>query len=101
MNRETFMVQKKRRRARKSKARRSSSSKAGSFKFPKAFRIVPIRVKARARKSARLLGAESSDPCPPPYVFSKKVMIGGQWYCVCINASSETIMILCPPSTTT
>jgi len=93
------MVRKKQRRVRKSKARCSSSSKAGSFKFPKAFRIVPIRVKARARKSARLLAAESSDPCPPPYVFSKKVLIGGQWYCVCVNASAETIMILCPSTT--
>jgi hypothetical protein len=99
MNRETFMVQKKRRRARKSKAGRSSSSKAGSFRFPKAFRIVPIRVKARAKSKARLLAATSPDPCPSPYTLLKKVTINGQQFCVCVDGEDQ-IMILCPSSST-
>lgn len=92
------MVQKKRRRGGKSKARRSSSAKAGSFKLPKAFRIVPIRMKARAKRGVRLLGAVDPDPCPLPYHMSGRVKVGGQWYCVCVADGLETLMVACPPS---
>ena len=90
------MVQKKQRRGRMSKARRSSSAKAGGFKLPKAFRIVPIRMKARAKRGVRLLGAEDLDSCPLPYHSSGRVKIGGQWYCVCVADGLETLMVACP-----
>ncbi len=77
----------------RSKGRRSTRKK---LRLPRAFKIVPIKLRGPVRKHRHVLGQEAMPPCPPGFVFRHKMTIGGLTYCVYENPETGvTIYVLC------
>ena len=60
---------------------KTSRSKLVKFRFPKAFRLTPVELKAPIKKHAHVLGLAGLPPCPAGSTFVGKVDIGGALYC--------------------
>ena len=83
----------------KSKSKRRSARRVkrntAKFKWPKAFRIVPIRSKAKPRPHAHLLGQAGEPPCPPNSSFNGFYYIGSLRYCCYLGDDGLSSMLQC------
>jgi hypothetical protein len=95
VERREIVMSKSKRRVQKSKVRRRSTKRSRLFKFPKAFRIVPIRMSKKST-SKGLLESGTPNPCPPPYQYVDHVKLNGQWFCECTDGV-YTVLVACPP----
>jgi len=66
--------------------RRTSKKKAlqKKFKWPAAFKVVPIPIPRRRKTRARVLGATAESPCPSGCYFVMQTRIGGILFNVCL-----------------
>jgi hypothetical protein len=82
--------------ARKRRSARSlAKRKRPAFKLPKAFRIVPIRSKAKPKRHAHVFGAEGLPPCPAGCTYVMRTKIGGFYYCVYTDEEGMDVLFLC------
>ena len=75
--------------------RRKSARKKRSHKYPKAFWIVPVKIKARIPKHAHVLGQAAAPPCPIGTVFAGKISVGTVNFCVYVDKEGAEFMIQC------
>ena len=75
--------------------RRKSARKSRRSKYPKAFRIIPVRLKAKVPKHAHVIGQAGIGPCPIGSRFAGKISIGNINFCVYIEESGTEFMIQC------
>jgi len=87
--------------ARASRTRGRKSTKGATkkrvrkLKLPRAFRIVPIRLRTKLKKHAHVFGQAGIPPCPQDSVYWGKVSILGVTYCVYIDENGDDILIQC------
>ena len=77
------------------KSRRVAKKSRRTFKWPKAFRIVPITVKSRPKKHAHVFGAAGVPPCPPGCTYVTKKTVGPLTYCVYVDLDGLDVLVLC------
>jgi hypothetical protein len=92
--RETVLVRSSRTSGKKS-AKRATKKRVRRLKLPKAFRIVPIRLKTKLKKHAHVFGQAGIPPCPPNTVYFGKISIIGVTYCVYIDEEGNDTLIQC------
>lgn len=75
--------------------RRSRKLRRARFKWPRAFRIVPVRVTGKPKAHAHLLGQAGEPPCPPNTTFNTYTTIGSVRYCVYLDEKGLPFMLQC------
>ena len=77
-------------------SRSKRTARLKKFRLPRAFKIVPIKLRGRVRKHAHVLGQAAIPPCPPGFVFVGRITIGNNTYCIYVNPDTgATILMLC------
>ena len=76
-------------------ARGKTARKPRKRKFPRAFWIVPVKLKSRVPKHAHVLGQAGIPPCPIGTVYSGKISIGTVNFCVYADKEGAEFMIQC------
>jgi hypothetical protein len=76
-------------------ARGKPSRKPKKRKYPRAFRIVPVKLGARVPKHAHVLGQAAIPPCPIGSRYAGKIAIGMISFCVYVEDSGAEFLIQC------
>jgi hypothetical protein len=80
---------------RKSASKKSKKKSRSKYKWPKAFRLVPLRLKSRIQRHAHLAGQPGIPPCPPNSTFSTYVDIDGLRFCMYLVVGGPPCFVLC------
>lgn len=76
-------------------ARGRTARKPRKHTFPKAFWIVPVKLRSRVPKHSHVLGQAAAPPCPIGTVFTGKISIGTVNFCVYADKEGVEFMIQC------
>jgi hypothetical protein len=72
-----------------------TTRKRGRHKYPKAFWIVPVKLKSRVRRHAHVLGQAAIPPCPIGTVFAGRISVGPVSFCVYVDKGGAELLIQC------
>jgi hypothetical protein len=75
--------------------RRKSARKSRRSKYPKAFRIVPVRLRAKVPKHAHVIGQAGLAPCPVGSRFAGKISVGSIDFCVYVKEDGAEFLMEC------
>jgi len=75
--------------------RGKTARKPKRLKYPRAFWIVPVKLKSRVPKHAHVLGQAGNPPCPFGTRFAGKVSVGAINFCVYVNEDGAEFLIQC------
>jgi hypothetical protein len=75
--------------------RRKPARKSRRSKYPKAFRIVPVRLTAKVPKHSHVAGQAGLAPCPVGSRFAGKISIGTITFCVYVEDGGAEFLIEC------
>jgi hypothetical protein len=76
-------------------ARGKTARKPKRRKYPRAFWIVPVKLRSKLRKHAHVLGQAAIPPCPFGTVYSGKISIGTINFCVYVKEGGAEFLIQC------
>jgi len=76
-------------------ARGKTARKPRRRKYPRAFRIVPVKLRAKVPKHSHVLGQLGLAPCPVGARFAGKISIGGVTFCVYVEGGGNEFLIQC------
>ena len=75
--------------------RRKSARKSRRSKYPKAFRIVPVKLTAKVPKHDHVIGQAGLAPCPVGSRYAGRISIGPLTFCVYVEGGGAEFLIEC------
>ena len=76
-------------------ARGKTARKPRKRKYPRAFWVVPVKLKTRVPKHSHVVGQAAIPPCPAGARFAGKIEIGLIVFCVYIDENGLEFLIQC------
>ena len=76
-------------------ARGKTTKKPRKLKHPRAFWIVPVKIKSKVPEHAHVPGQAAIPPCPIGCSFAGKISIGPVSFCVYVDKEGGEFLIQC------
>ena len=83
------------RKRKQSRPKISKSARRRSFKWPRAFRLVPVEVKGKLVEHEHVLGQAALPPCPEGCSYLTKIATPVGDYCLYVCPEGAAFLIRC------